>query len=86
MEKFRDWSDCNGDVESVYIKDEILTNVSIYWFSKNITSSFRIYYETRHVDFKSGILQAYCKVRVFKACFAGFPCVLFAPRTSLVCL
>lgn len=27
----RTWSDCNGDVENVFNRDELLTNVSIYW-------------------------------------------------------
>ncbi|KAK9917222.1 hypothetical protein WJX75_001993 [Coccomyxa subellipsoidea] len=46
VEKFRTWSDCNGDVESRFTKDELLTNVSLYWFNQNITSSTRLYYET----------------------------------------
>ena len=29
LEKMRDWSDCNGDIESVYTKDKVLTNVMI---------------------------------------------------------
>ena len=29
VEKFRTWSDCGGDVESVFSKDELLTNVAI---------------------------------------------------------
>ncbi len=46
VEKFRTWSDCGGDVESRFTKDELLTNVSLYWFNQNITSSTRLYYET----------------------------------------
>ena len=30
LEKMRDWSDCNGNIESVYTKDKVLTNVMIY--------------------------------------------------------
>lgn len=30
-EKFRNWTDCNGDLDSVVSKDELLTNISIYW-------------------------------------------------------
>jgi hypothetical protein len=29
QEKFRTWSDCKGDVESRFTKDELLTNVSV---------------------------------------------------------
>jgi len=46
VEKFRTWSDCDGDVEKRFTKDEILTNVMIYWVTNSITSSTRLYYET----------------------------------------
>ena len=46
VEKFRTWSDCHGDVESRFTKDELLTNVMIYWVTQSITSSTRLYYET----------------------------------------
>ena len=46
VEKFRSWTDCKGDVESRLSKDEMLMNVSIYWFNANITSSTRLYYES----------------------------------------
>jgi pimeloyl-ACP methyl ester carboxylesterase len=48
VEKFRAWSDCNGDVESVFTKDELLTLVMIYWVTQTINSSTRLYYETYH--------------------------------------
>lgn len=48
IEKFRTWSDCDGDLDSRYTKDELLTNVMTYWVTQTITSSTRIYYETRH--------------------------------------
>ena len=48
IEKYRAWSDCGGDVESVFSKDELLTNISIYWFTQTITSSFRPYFDTNH--------------------------------------
>lgn len=47
VEKFRTWCDCGGDVESQFTKDELLTNVTIYWATQTITSSTRIYYESR---------------------------------------
>jgi pimeloyl-ACP methyl ester carboxylesterase len=48
VEKFRAWSDCHGDVESVFTKDELLTNITIYWVTQTINSSTRLYYETSH--------------------------------------
>ncbi|MCZ6465553.1 MAG: alpha/beta fold hydrolase [Proteobacteria bacterium] len=45
LEKFRTWSDCGGDVESVYTLDELLANITVYWVTGTITSSTRLYYE-----------------------------------------
>jgi len=39
IEKFRAWSDCSGDVESVFSKDELLTNIMLYWTTGAIGSS-----------------------------------------------
>lgn len=48
VEKFRSWSDCDGDVERRFTKDELLTNLTIYWATETINSSIRLYYEHRH--------------------------------------
>lgn len=45
VEKFRAWSDCNGDLENCYSRDEILTIVMIYWVTQTIDSSFFPYYD-----------------------------------------
>jgi pimeloyl-ACP methyl ester carboxylesterase len=47
VEKFRAWSDCEADVERAFTKDELLTNVSIYWFTQTIGSSMRLYWENQ---------------------------------------
>jgi epoxide hydrolase len=47
VEKFRAWSDCGGDVERSFTKDQLLANVTLYWVTGTITSSTRLYYETR---------------------------------------
>jgi microsomal epoxide hydrolase len=47
VEKFRAWCDCGGDVERKFTKDELLTNVTIYWATQTATSSARIYFENR---------------------------------------
>lgn len=49
VEKWYEWSDHAGDLEKVYTKDELLTNIMIYWVTNTGTSSTRLYYETRHV-------------------------------------
>ncbi len=48
VEKFRAWSDCGGDVESVFTKDELLANIGLYWFTGAIGSSFWPYYARMH--------------------------------------
>ena len=52
VEKFHGWSDLSqdesGNLDNNFSKDEILTNISIYWFTGSITSSARIYYENRN--------------------------------------
>jgi pimeloyl-ACP methyl ester carboxylesterase len=53
VEKFRSWSDCGGDVETRFTKDELLTNLTLYWVTQTINSSFRLYYETAHNSSKN---------------------------------
>ncbi|MFD1713147.1 epoxide hydrolase family protein [Amnibacterium flavum] len=43
VEKLRAWSDCDGDVETRFTKDQTLTNVTIYWLTQTIGSSMRMY-------------------------------------------
>lgn len=47
LEKFRAWSDCDGDLYSSFSRDTLLTNVTLYWMTQTIASSFRIYQEGR---------------------------------------
>jgi microsomal epoxide hydrolase len=47
VEKYRTWTDCDGDVETRLSRDEILTNIMIYWATGSITSSMRLYCESR---------------------------------------
>jgi pimeloyl-ACP methyl ester carboxylesterase len=47
LEKFRDWSDCDGDLEKRFTWDELLANVTLYWMTGTIHSSCRLYYEMR---------------------------------------
>lgn len=47
VEKFRDWSDCDGNAYRRFTRDELLANVTLYWMTETIHSSFRLYYESR---------------------------------------
>jgi pimeloyl-ACP methyl ester carboxylesterase len=56
IEKWRAWGALNGDLENSFSMDELLTNVSIYWFTQTANSAGRSYYERAHDPnpFRSG--------------------------------
>lgn len=65
-EKFRTWSDCDGDLESVYTKDQLLTNIMFYWAPNSIASAARMYYESRRdPGLRWGRVEAPVGVAVF---------------------
>ena len=47
-EKFRSWSDCDGVPERAISRDRMLANISLYWFTGAIGSSFWPYYGRHH--------------------------------------
>ncbi len=48
VDKFWAWSDHGGKLDNSLTKDELLTNVMIYWITETMPSSTRIYYESQH--------------------------------------
>ncbi|TDO31655.1 pimeloyl-ACP methyl ester carboxylesterase [Paractinoplanes brasiliensis] len=50
VEKMRSWSDCAGDLDRSFTRDEILTNVTIYWLTGTIGSSMRMYRANAAID------------------------------------
>jgi len=52
VEKRRSWSDCGGDVERAFTRDELLTTISLYWLTRSFGSSARFYYEAAHQPWK----------------------------------
>ena len=50
IEKFCSWSDCDGEIERRFSKDELLTNIMIYWATETLNSSIRTYYENAHAS------------------------------------
>lgn len=47
-EKFHVWTDHSGDHETVIDRDRMLANISLYWFTGAIGSSFWPYYDRLH--------------------------------------
>jgi microsomal epoxide hydrolase len=65
------WSDSHGDIESVFSKDDLLTGMSIYWFTESFASSVRYYREAtlhpwRPVNDGSPHVQVPTAVSVFQ--------------------
>ena len=46
LEKFYQWTDCNGHPENVITRDELLDNITLYWLSNSGASSARLYWES----------------------------------------
>jgi pimeloyl-ACP methyl ester carboxylesterase len=44
VEKYRKWSDCDGDVESRFSKDSLCDFATLYWATNTIGSSMRLYW------------------------------------------
>jgi pimeloyl-ACP methyl ester carboxylesterase len=65
LEKFRNWSDCEGDLYRRFTRDELLSNVTLYWMTGTIHSSFRLYYEGRKAPLQLGPGE-----------FVGVPCAI----------
>lgn len=43
VDRFHGWCDCDGNLESSFTKDELLTNITIYWTTGTAASSVRNY-------------------------------------------
>ncbi len=47
VEKYRAWSDCGGDLQACFSKDQLLVNIFIYWATQTIGPSLRRYRQMR---------------------------------------
>ena len=78
-EKFRTWSDCGGTIENAISRDEMLANISLYWFTGAIGSSFWPYYARLH----SGWPIPEGKTIDVPMGYAEFPKEILTPPRSL---
>ena len=76
VEKYRAWSDCDGELSRRFSDDFVLTQASLYWFTNTISTSFRPYYEHAH-----GMREEVSRVDVPTA-LAVFPRDLTQPPRS----
>ncbi len=63
VEKYRAWTDCDGDPRNALTMDEMLGNVCLYWFTNCIGASFWPYYARMHgpwpIDGRIGVPTGY---------------------------
>ncbi|HUR78120.1 MAG TPA: epoxide hydrolase [Acidimicrobiales bacterium] len=71
VEKFWQWTDCDGHPENVLTRDELLDNVMLYWLPGTGASSARLYWES----FNN---RSFEKV-VVPTCVSIFPKEIFRP-------
>lgn len=57
IDKFYYWSDCNGSLENCFTKDELLTNITVYWITQTINSACRIYFEAMQAMQKAASMK-----------------------------
>jgi pimeloyl-ACP methyl ester carboxylesterase len=50
VDLFRAFSDCGGEIESRFTRDQILTNLTIYWVTATIGRAMRGYYDYQHFE------------------------------------
>jgi pimeloyl-ACP methyl ester carboxylesterase len=50
VEKFLVWTDNNGSPDDAVTRDQLLTNLTVYWVTKTINSSIRLYCESQRTD------------------------------------
>ncbi len=48
VEKFRSWSDCDGNPERAISRDRMLADITLYWATGSIGASFWPYYDRLH--------------------------------------
>jgi pimeloyl-ACP methyl ester carboxylesterase len=54
VEKYRRWSDCDGDVERRFSKDQLCDFLTMYWATGTIASSMRLYLGERRNRWRLG--------------------------------
>jgi pimeloyl-ACP methyl ester carboxylesterase len=53
-DKFADWTYSDGEPERALTRDEMLDDISLYWFTETATSSARLYWENNNNNFNAG--------------------------------
>ncbi len=57
IEKFREWSDCDGDPENLFSRQQLIDNVMYYWLPATGASAARLYWESFGSAFSRALKQ-----------------------------
>ncbi|MEZ5659734.1 MAG: alpha/beta fold hydrolase [Burkholderiaceae bacterium] len=79
LEKFQRWTDCGGDPTRALTVDEMLADISLYWFTGCINASFWPYYDRRHAPWP---VPSAPPITVPTG-YSQFPCEILRPPRSL---
>ncbi len=79
VEKFRTWTDCDGNPERAISRDHMLADISFYWFTGCIGASFWPYYDRLH----SPALVAPGQTMNAPLGYASFPKEILHPPRSV---
>jgi pimeloyl-ACP methyl ester carboxylesterase len=79
VEKFRTWSDCDGIPENAISRDHMLADISLYWFTGAIGSSFWPYYGRLHSTWPISPAQPV----TVPTGYAAFPKEIIVPPRSV---
>lgn len=87
-ERRRNWSDCNGDVESVFSRDHLCTLATLYWATGAMPSSLRLYFEHfgkpwRLAHDRTPVIEAPAGYAVFGKELVFLPRAVAEARTNL---
>jgi microsomal epoxide hydrolase len=75
VEKFRTWTDCGGEPETALSRDQMLADISFYWFTGCIGASFWPYYDRLH----SPWMVPQGRMVDVPLGYAEFPCEILRP-------
>jgi pimeloyl-ACP methyl ester carboxylesterase len=78
VDRRRWWSDCDGDVEKRFSKDDLITTTMLYWLTESYVSSARFYWEAKNdpwqpVDDAKPVVRAPTAVAIFPQELAVMP-------------
>jgi len=81
-ERRRNWSDCQGNVDNTFSREDLCTTAALYWCTGAITSSLRLYFE--HFNKPWPLVHAHTPVLQAPSAYAVFPQdVVHLPRAVL---